>query len=82
MFLLTTRSGGLGLNRTGTDTVIIYDSDFNSTEDRQAENRCHRIDQSKHVNVISFITLDTVDERIFDISQRKTKRDEVLLDEE
>ena len=81
VFLLTTRTGGLGLNLTGADTVIIHDSDFNPMVDRQAEDRCHRIGQPKHVNVIRLITQDTVDEKIFDISQRKTKLGEVVLDE-
>lgn len=61
--------------------MIIHDSDFNPMVDRQAEDRCHRIGQLKHVNVIRLITQDTVDEKIFDISQRKTKLGEVVLDE-
>lgn len=47
MFLLSTRAGGLGINLTGADTVIIYDIDFNPYNDRQAEDRCHRLGQKK-----------------------------------
>ena len=43
VFLLTTRAGGLGLNLTAADTVIIYDSDWNPHSDLQAIDRAHRI---------------------------------------
>jgi hypothetical protein len=43
VFLLSTRAGGLGLNLTAADTVIIYDSDWNPQNDLQAQARCHRI---------------------------------------
>ena len=49
--LLSTRAGGQGLNLTGADTVIIHDMDFNPQMDRQAEDRCHRIGQTKPVTV-------------------------------
>jgi SWI/SNF-related matrix-associated actin-dependent regulator 1 of chromatin subfamily A len=51
VFLLSTRAGGQGLNLTGADTVIIHDVDFNPQMDRQAEDRCHRIGQTKPVTV-------------------------------
>lgn len=50
-FLLSTRAGGQGLNLTGADTVILHDLDFNPQMDRQAEDRCHRIGQSKPVTI-------------------------------
>ena len=49
--LLSTRAGGQGLNLTGADTVIIHDMDFNPQIDRQAEDRCHRIGQTKPVTI-------------------------------
>ncbi|CAH8288739.1 unnamed protein product [Schistosoma bovis] len=49
VFLLSTRAGGLGISLTGADTVIIHDIDFNPYNDRQAEDRCHRLGQKKYV---------------------------------
>jgi SNF2 family DNA or RNA helicase len=42
-FILSTRAGGVGVNLTGADTVIFYDSDWNPTMDAQAQDRCHRV---------------------------------------
>jgi SNF2 family DNA or RNA helicase len=42
-FILSTRAGGVGINLTGADTVIFYDSDWNPTIDAQAQDRCHRV---------------------------------------
>lgn len=47
IFLLSTRAGGLGINLTAADTVIIHDIDFNPYNDKQAEDRCHRVGQKK-----------------------------------
>ena len=51
VFLLSTRAGGLGVNLTSADTVIIYDSDWNPQADLQAQDRCHRIGQKRPVVV-------------------------------
>lgn len=56
VFLLSTRAGGQGLNLTGADTVILHDLDFNPQMDRQAEDRCHRIGQSKPVTIYRFVS--------------------------
>lgn len=52
--LLSTRAGGQGLNLTGADTVVIHDMDFNPQIDRQAEDRCHRIGQTKPVTIYRY----------------------------
>eukprot|EP00958_Prasinococcus_capsulatus_P005940 scaffold569_cov408-Prasinococcus_capsulatus_cf.AAC.34 len=55
VFLLSTRAGGLGINLTAADTVIIYDSDWNPHQDLQAMDRCHRIGQQKPVHVYRLV---------------------------
>ncbi len=49
VFILSTRSGGVGINLTGADTVIFYDSDWTPAMDAQAQDRCHRIGQTREV---------------------------------
>ena len=61
VFLLSTRAGGLGINLTAADTVIIYDSDFNPQMDLQAMDRAHRIGQKNPVNVYRLITEHTIE---------------------
>lgn len=55
--LLSTRAGGQGLNLIGADTVVIHDMDFNPQIDRQAEDRCHRIGQTKEVTIYRWVYL-------------------------
>lgn len=54
-FILSTRSGGIGVNLTGADTVIFYDSDWNPTMDAQAQDRCHRIGQTRDVHIYRWV---------------------------
>jgi ATP-dependent DNA helicase len=61
VFLLSTRAGGLGLNLTAADTVIIYDSDWNPHQDMQAMDRVHRIGQTKPVHVYRLATAHSVE---------------------
>ncbi len=61
LFLLSTRAGGLGINLTAADTVIIYDSDWNPQMDLQAMDRAHRIGQKNPVNVYRMITENTIE---------------------
>lgn len=56
-FILSTRSGGLGVNLTGADTVVFYDSDWNPTMDAQAQDRCHRIGQTRDVHIYRYVCL-------------------------
>jgi chromodomain-helicase-DNA-binding protein 1-like len=64
VFLLSTRAGGVGLNLTNADTVILYDSDWNPQADLQAIGRAHRIGQTKPVRVIRLMTVNSVEEVI------------------
>eukprot|EP00941_MAST-03F_sp_MAST-3F-sp1_P004239 g4239.t1 len=63
-FILSTRSGGMGINLTGADTVIFYDSDWNPAMDAQAQDRAHRIGQTRDVHIYRMVTEHTVEENI------------------
>ncbi|XP_052714542.1 helicase domino-like isoform X3 [Crassostrea angulata] len=70
-FILSTRSGGIGVNLTGADTVIFYDSDWNPTMDAQAQDRCHRIGQTRDVHIYRLISERTVEENILKKANQK-----------
>ncbi|XP_032221486.2 DNA excision repair protein ERCC-6 [Nematostella vectensis] len=65
VFLLTTRVGGLGVNLTGADRVIIYDPDWNPSTDTQARERSWRIGQRKQVTIYRLLTTGTIEEKIY-----------------
>lgn len=71
VFILSTRSGGVGVNLTGADTVIFYDSDWNPTMDAQAQDRCHRIGQTRDVHIYRLISEKTVEENILKKANQK-----------
>ena len=48
VFILSTKAGGLGINLTSANTVILHDMDFNPYNDKQAEDRCHRVGQTRY----------------------------------
>ncbi|KAL7670714.1 hypothetical protein ACOME3_005641 [Neoechinorhynchus agilis] len=79
-FILSTRSGGLGLNLTGADTVVFYDSDWNPTMDAQAQDRCHRIGQTREVNVYRLICRHSVEESILLKANQKRILSQVVID--
>lgn len=71
VFLLSTRAGGVGINLTAADTVIIYDSDWNPQNDLQAMARCHRIGQDKSVKIYRLVTVNTFEHELFLRASRK-----------
>ncbi|KAI8065336.1 SNF2 family N-terminal domain-containing protein [Gilbertella persicaria] len=71
VFLLSTRAGGLGLNLQTADTVIIFDSDWNPHQDLQAQDRAHRIGQTKEVRIFRLITSNSIEENILARAQYK-----------
>uniref|UniRef100_A0A8C2E5H5 Proliferation-associated SNF2-like protein n=1 Tax=Cyprinus carpio TaxID=7962 RepID=A0A8C2E5H5_CYPCA len=79
LFLLSTRAGGLGINLTAADTVIIFDSDWNPQADLQAQDRCHRIGQTKPVMVYRLITANTIDEKILERASAKRKLEKMVI---
>ncbi|XP_014224907.1 helicase domino isoform X1 [Trichogramma pretiosum] len=70
-FILSTRSGGVGVNLTGADTVVFYDSDWNPTMDAQAQDRCHRIGQTRDVHIYRLISERTIEENILKKANQK-----------
>lgn len=79
VFLLSTRSCGLGINLATADTVIIYDSDFNPHADIQAMNRAHRIGQSKRLLVYRLVVRASVEERILQLAKKKLMLDHLFV---
>jgi len=65
VFLLTTRVGGLGLNLTGANRVLIFDPDWNPSTDIQARERAWRIGQTKNVTIYRLLTSGTIEEKIY-----------------
>uniref|UniRef100_A0A8D3CC97 Lymphoid-specific helicase n=1 Tax=Scophthalmus maximus TaxID=52904 RepID=A0A8D3CC97_SCOMX len=79
LFLLSTRAGGLGINLTAADTVIIFDSDWNPQADLQAQDRCHRIGQTKPVLVYRLVTANTIDQKILERASAKRKLEQMVI---
>uniref|UniRef100_A0A3P9LMK4 DNA excision repair protein ERCC-6 n=1 Tax=Oryzias latipes TaxID=8090 RepID=A0A3P9LMK4_ORYLA len=65
IFLLTTKVGGLGVNLTGANRVIIYDPDWNPSTDTQARERAWRIGQTLQVTIYRLLTAGTIEEKIY-----------------
>lgn len=65
VFLLTTKVGGLGVNLTGADRVIIYDPDWNPSTDVQARERAWRLGQKRDVTIYRLMTAGTIEEKIY-----------------
>ncbi|EOD36558.1 hypothetical protein EMIHUDRAFT_59879, partial [Emiliania huxleyi CCMP1516] len=68
------RAGGLGINLTGADTVVLYDSDWNPQADtagRWAQDRAHRIGQTRPVTVYRLLMEGTLEEKVVERAERK-----------
>mgnify|MGYP000481468742 CR=1 FL=1 len=76
---MSTRAGGLGLNLTAADIVIIFDNDWNPQNDVQAEARAHRIGQKKEVHVYRLVTEGTVEEQIVERAQMRLRLDALVI---
>ncbi|WP_018658826.1 DEAD/DEAH box helicase [Allofustis seminis] len=71
LFLISLKAGGVGLNLTGGDTVILYDSWWNPAIEDQATDRVHRFGQKKPVQVLRLITKGTIEEGIYKLQEQK-----------
>jgi helicase SWR1 len=81
VFILSSRSGGVGMNLTGADTVIFYDLDWNPQMDKQCQDRAHRIGQTRDVHIYKFVSEHTIEVNILRKSNQKRLLDEVVIQE-
>lgn len=79
IFLLSTRAGGQGINLASADTVILFDSDWNPQQDLQAQDRCHRIGQTRPVIVYRLATKDTVEEDLLMNAEAKRRLEKLVI---
>lgn len=79
LFLLSTRAGGQGINLASADTVILFDSDFNPQQDLQAQDRCHRIGQTRPVIVYRLATRGTVEESLLLSADAKRRLEKLVI---
>lgn len=80
-FILSSRSGGLGINLTGADTVIFYDLDWNPAMDKQCQDRCHRIGQTRDVHIYRLVSEHTIEANILRKANQKRMLDDVVIQE-
>lgn len=64
LFLLTTRVGGVGVSLTGANRVLLFDPDWNPSNDVQARERAWRLGQQRAVTIYRLVTAGTVEERV------------------
>lgn len=82
IFLLSTRAGGLGINLTSAQVVIIFDSDWNPQNDVQATARAHRIGQKQEVQVYRLVTARTYEAEMFERASKKLGLDQAVFQRE
>jgi ATP-dependent DNA helicase len=79
VFLLSTRAGGQGINLAAADTVILFDSDWNPQQDLQAQDRAHRIGQTRPVIVYRLATKGTVEEVLLGSADAKRRLEKLVI---
>ncbi len=79
MFLLSTRAGGQGINLAAADTVILFDSDWNPQQDLQAQDRAHRIGQTRPVIVYRLATKGTVEQLLLEKADGKRRLEKLVI---
>ncbi|WFD33362.1 DNA helicase [Malassezia cuniculi] len=78
-FILSTRSGGLGINLIGADTVVFYDLDWNAAIESQCMDRAHRIGQTRDVHIYRFVSEHTIEENMLRKANQKRLLDNVVI---
>ncbi|KAI8645899.1 SNF2 family N-terminal domain-containing protein [Parasitella parasitica] len=79
LFLLSTRAGGLGINLTAADTVVIFDSDWNPQMDLQAQDRVHRIGQTKPVLIYRLAAAKTIEAKMLERATGKRRLEKLVI---
>ena len=82
VFLISLKAGGTGLNLIGADMVIHYDPWWNVSSENQATDRTYRIGQKKNVQVYKLITKDSIEEKIYELQERKASLAKAMLSTE
>ena len=80
LFLISLKAGGTGLNLTGADMVIHYDPWWNLSTENQATDRAYRIGQKNNVQVYKLITKNSIEEKIYELQQKKSQLIDNVLD--
>ncbi|KAL7415246.1 SNF2 family N-terminal domain-containing protein [Mrakia frigida] len=80
-FIASSRSGGVGINLTGADTVLFFDSDWNPALDKQCQDRAHRIGQTREVHIYRFVSEHTIEENMLKKANQKRMLDNVVIQE-
>lgn len=78
VFLLSTKAGGFGINLVAANHVIIFDQSFNPHDDKQAEDRAHRVGQTNEVIVTKLITKNTIEENMLQLAENKLQLDQSI----
>lgn len=82
VFVMTLKTGGVGLNLTAADTIFIYDPWWNKTVENQAVDRAYRLGQDRTVFSYKIILKDSIEEKILKLQESKSKLVENLISEE
>lgn len=81
VFLLSTKAGGFGINLVAANNVVIFDQSFNPHDDKQAEDRAHRVGQTNEVLVTKLVSEQTIDENIMLLAENKLQLDQSISSE-
>ena len=82
VFVMTLKTGGVGLNLVSADTIFIYDPWWNTTVENQAIDRAYRLGQDKTVFAYKMIMRNTIEEKILKLQEIKNKLLDDLISED
>ena len=82
VFLISLKAGGTGLNLTAASYVVLFDPWWNPAVEAQAIDRTHRIGQTRNVIAYRLLTMGTLEEKIWELQQRKAALARDLLGED